>query len=399
MKKLFIGLTCLAALSASAQNREITFKEADWKTQLATAKKENKIIFFDAYTSWCGPCKVMAKEVFTKDSVADLFNNTFLNVKYDMEKGEGPALKDKYEVSAFPTYLFINGDGEIVHKIVGSMSASEFMQEAGKALKPESTAFGLAKKFNNGDHSEATAVAYLEALEKAYEADKMGIVAKVYFDGLPASALMEEHNWNLALKYLNNPSSQAFAYLYANKGKLESTYGAEKVNPYFRNTFSMAVYSVKRAYEKKTGLKEAKEKVAAIRKILSGGTNYSKPILTQLDLIEYAAAGQWDKFTSRVDAVSNDNDFSLKNYFIIGAANDVVTSAPAAQYPNALKWASQIEKSNPDLFTSIQLADLRKRVFKKQGKTTEAEVMATKAQDLRKEAMQKGKMTPPMMKD
>ncbi|HWW38360.1 thioredoxin family protein [Pedobacter sp.] len=399
MKKLFIGLTCLAALSASAQNREITFKEADWKTQLATAKKENKIIFFDAYTSWCGPCKVMAKEVFTKDSVADLFNNTFLNVKYDMEKGEGPALKDKYEVSAFPTYLFINGDGEIVHKIVGSMSASEFMQEAGKALKPESTAFGLAKKFNNGDHSEATAVAYLEALEKAYEADKMGIVAKVYFDGLPASALMEEHNWNLALKYLNNPSSQAFAYLYANKGKLESTYGAEKVNPYFRNTFSMAVYSVKRAYEKKTGLKEAKEKVAAIRKILSGGTNYSKPILTQLDLIEYAAAGQWDKFTSRVDAVSKDNDFTSKNYFIIGAANDVVTSAPAAQYPNALKWASQIEKSNPDLFTSIQLADLRKRVFKKQGKTAEAEVMATKAQDLRKEAMQKGKMTPPMMKD
>nr|WP_199080537.1 thioredoxin fold domain-containing protein [Pedobacter sp. ASV19] len=399
MKKLFIGLICLAALSASAQNREIAFQEADWKTQLAAAKKENKIIFFDAYTSWCGPCKVMAKEVFTKDSVADLFNNTFLNVKYDMEKGEGPALKDKYEVSAFPTYLFINGDGEIVHKIVGSMSASEFMQEAGKALKPESTAFGLAKKFNNGDHSEATAVAYLEALEKAYEADKMGNVAKVYFDGLPASALMEEHNWNLALKYLNNPSSQAFAYLYANKGKLESTYGAEKVNPYFRNTFSMAVYSVKRAYEKKTGLKEAKEKVAAIRKILSGGTNYSKPMLTQLDLIEYAAAGQWDKFTSRVDAVSNDNDFSLKNYFIIGAANDVVTSAPAAQYPNALKWASQIEKSNPDLFTSIQLADLRKRVFKKQGKTAEAEVMATKAQDLRKEAMQKGQMTPPMMKD
>ncbi|WP_316837346.1 thioredoxin family protein [Pedobacter nutrimenti] len=399
MKKLFIGLSCLAALSASAQNREIAFKEADWKTQLATAKKENKIIFFDAYTSWCGPCKIMAKEVFTKDSVADLFNSTFVNVKYDMEKGEGPALKDKYEVSAFPTYLFINADGEIVHKIVGSMSASEFMQEAGKALKPESTAFGLAKKFNAGDHSEATAVAYLDALEKAYEADKMGAVAKVYFDDLPATALMDEHNWNLALKYLNNPSSQAFAYLYANKGSLESKYGAEKVNPYFRNTFSMAIYSVKRAYEKKTGLKEAKEKAGAIRKLLAKGTNYSKPMLTQLDLIEYAAAGQWDKFTSRVDAISNDNDFTSKNYFIIGAANDVVTAAPAAQYPNALKWANQIEKGNPDLFTTIQLADLRKRVFKKQGKTAEAEVMATKAQDLRKEAMQKGQMTPPIMKD
>ena len=151
--------------------------------------------------------------------------------------------------------------------------------------------------------------------------------------------------------------------------------------------------------KRKTVLKEAKEKLDGIRKLLAKGNGYSKPLLTQLDLIEYAAAGQWDKFTTRIDAVSNDNDFSSKNYFIIGAANDVVSTAPAVQYPNALKWASQIEKSNPDLFTRIQLADLKKRIFKKQGKTAEAEVMASKAQDLRKEAMQKGQMTPPMMKD
>lgn len=399
MNKILIGLALFTAVSASAQNREIAFKEAGWKDQLAMAKKENKLIFFDAYTSWCGPCKMMAKDVFTKDSVADLFNKTFINVKYDMEKGEGISLKDKYGVSAYPTYLFINGEGEIVHKIVGGMPAGEFMTESLKALKPESTAFGLARKFEKGDHSEATAVAYMEALEKAYEADKIGAVSKVYFDGLAKSSLLEAHNWDLAVKYLNNPSSQAFAYLYANKGALESKYGSDKVNPYFRNTFNMAVYSIKRAYEKKTGLEEAKEKMTAIRKLLAGGTEYSKPMLSQLDLIEYAASGQWNKFSSRIDAIFNDNNFSSKNYFIIGSANDLVSMAPAAQYPNALKWANQIEQSNPDLFTRIQLADLKKRIFKKQGKTGEADVMAAKAQDLRKEAMQKGQMTPPMMKD
>jgi thiol:disulfide interchange protein len=129
MKKLLIGIACLTSLHAIAQNREISFKEADWKSQLATAKKDNKIIFFDAYTSWCGPCKMMAKDIFTRDSVADLFNQTFLNVKYDMEKGEGPELQKKYGVSAYPTYLFINADGEVVHKIVGSMPAKEFIAE------------------------------------------------------------------------------------------------------------------------------------------------------------------------------------------------------------------------------------------------------------------------------
>jgi len=397
MKKLLIGIACLSSLAAAAQNREISFKDADWKTQLANAKKENKLIFFDAYTSWCGPCKMMAKDVFTRDSVADLFNNTFLNVKYDMEKGEGPALKDKYAVAAYPTYLFINGDGEVVHKIVGSMSAPEFITEASKALKPESTAFGLARKFDKGDHSEATAVAYMEALDKAYEADKMGTVAKVYFDGLPESALLEARNWELALKYLNNPASKAFAELYANKASLEKKYGAEKVNRYFQSTFLSAGYSIKRAYEKKVNVKEASEKAAAIRRLLSQGTEYSKALLAQLDLTEFAAARKWDKFIAKVDAVWGDDDFKNKASFVIAAANDVVTAAPAVYYKNVLRWAEQVERNNPNLFANIQLADLRKRTFKKQGKTAEAEIMANKATDLRKEAAQKGQMTPPMM--
>lgn len=396
---LTLALSLGILTGATAQNREIAFKEADWKTQLATAKKEKKIIFFDAYTSWCGPCKMMAKDVFTKNDVADLFNQTFLNVKYDMEKGEGPGLKDHYGVSAYPTYLFINGDGEVVHKIVGSMPAPEFIAEAKKALNPESTAFGLARKFNGGDHSETTAMAYMEALEKAYESDKMGNVAKVYFDGLPKAALKEEHNWNLILKYLNNPAAQSFVYLFNNKAELENKYGPEKVNSYFQRTMSSSVYSVKRAYEKKTDLKEAADKVASIRKMLSSGTNYSKPMLAQLDLIEFAAANKWDNFIAKVDVILGETDFKNKNGFVVGAANDLVSSAPAQYYKHALNWADQIAATNPDLFANIQLADLRKRVLKKQGKTAEAETMATKAQELRKEAAQKGQMTPPMMKD
>ncbi|WP_316815480.1 thioredoxin family protein [Pedobacter nyackensis] len=396
---LTLALSLGMITGATAQTREITFREADWKTQLATAKKEKKIIFFDAYTSWCGPCKMMAKDVFTKDNVADLFNQTFLNVKYDMEKGEGPALKDKYGVSAYPTYLFVNGDGEVVHKIVGSMSAPEFMEEAKKALSPENTTFGLAKKFNGGDHSEATAIAYMEALDKAYESDKMGAVARVYFDGLPKASLMEDKNWNLALKYLNNPAAQSFVYLYAHKAELGKKYDTEKVNMYFQRTMSSSVYAIKRAYEKKTDLKEAAEKIASIRKMLSAGTDYSKPMLAQLELVEFAAANKWDNFIAKVDVVMGDADFKNKSGFVIGAANDLVTAAPAQHYKHALKWAEQIEQTNPNLFANIQLADLRKRTLKKQGKTAEAEIMATKAQDLRKEAAQKGQMTPPMMKD
>jgi len=316
-----------------------------------------------------------------------------------MEKGEGIALKDKFGVNAFPTYLFINGDGEVVHKIVGSAPAGEFMQEAGKALKPESTVFGLAKKFDGGDHSEAVALAYLEGLDKAYESDKMGRVAKVYFDGLPEAALMEAHHWDLIQKYLNTPSSSAFAYLYANKEQLGAKYDAARVEGYFQQTFNRSVYSIKSAYEKKRELKDAQERAAAIRKLLANGPEYSKPILTQLDLTEYVASNQWDKFSARLNKIWNEDSSPRKNALIIGAANDMVSMAPVKYYPQALNWAIQISETNPDLFTKIQVADLKKRVLKKQGKIAEAETMALEAMALRKEASGKGQMTPPMMKD
>lgn len=399
MKRLLIGLSCFAALSASAQNREIAFKEADWKTQLEAAKKENKLIFFDAYTSWCGPCKMMAKDVFTRDSVADLFNSTFHNVKYDMEKGEGPGLKEKYNIMGYPTYLFIDGNGEVVHKIVGSMSASEFINEASKALKPENTAYGLAKKFNAGDHSDATTLAYLDALEKAYENDKMGKVAKIYFDKLPEASLMDEKNWKLAVKYLNNPSSEAFAYLFNNQAELEKKYGANEVNMYFQGTMYMAVYSAKRAYETKGDIAYAKEIASAIRKLQSKPSSDGKYMLAQLELIEFAAANQWDKFIGKVDAISNDKDFTRKADFMVTAANDLVTAAPQKYISSAQKWADQLEMNKPELFTRIQVADLKKRILKKQGKLTEAKAMAAKADELRKEAGEKGQMTPPIMND
>ncbi|MEZ4982778.1 MAG: thioredoxin family protein [Saprospiraceae bacterium] len=55
-------------LSVSAQS-EINFHK-DWNEAMAEAAKTNKLIFMDAYTTWCGPCKMMSKNVFTEGKVA-----------------------------------------------------------------------------------------------------------------------------------------------------------------------------------------------------------------------------------------------------------------------------------------------------------------------------------------
>lgn len=119
--------------------RQIVFdKQSNWSALLAKAKKENKLIFIDAYTVWCRPCIQMAKDVFTLDKVADFYNRNFINVSMDMEKGEGPVLGKKYEVAAYPAFLFINGDGELVHRDGGFMEAPAFISVGKKALEETS---------------------------------------------------------------------------------------------------------------------------------------------------------------------------------------------------------------------------------------------------------------------
>lgn len=115
------------AQSRTLNTRAITFNKAPWKQVLAKAKKENKLIFLDAYTTWCRPCIMMAKNVFTLNEVADFYNQHFINVSMDMEKGVGPSLAKKYKIRAYPDFLFIDGDGNIVHRNGGYKEAPEFI--------------------------------------------------------------------------------------------------------------------------------------------------------------------------------------------------------------------------------------------------------------------------------
>ncbi len=113
----------------------IQFLEGSWNDALSKAQNSNKLIFVDVYTTWCGPCKAMAKDVFPDPQVSEKFNAQFVNFKIDAEKGEGIDLAKKYQVEAYPNFLFINGTGELVYRVVGYRPAENFLQEADLALK------------------------------------------------------------------------------------------------------------------------------------------------------------------------------------------------------------------------------------------------------------------------
>lgn len=150
MKKIISGISIFCAIAISAQEA-IQFQELPFKDIIAKAKKEKKLVFIDAYASWCGPCKMMEKNVFTQKSVSDYYNTNFINARFDMEKGEGRDIASKFGVRSYPTYLFLNGEGELVSRNTGYMEESLFVAMAQDINSPGNKKGSLKDRFAGGE--------------------------------------------------------------------------------------------------------------------------------------------------------------------------------------------------------------------------------------------------------
>jgi len=143
-KSLFIFLAVIMSANIFAQKgtkatsepnvKGINFQSISFDEAKKIAASQKKLIFMDAYTVWCGPCKALSNGPFKDDAVGEFFNKNFVNLKVDMEKGEGVQLAAKYSIRAYPTLLFINKNGDKVHVALGYMEASRLIEEGKKAL-------------------------------------------------------------------------------------------------------------------------------------------------------------------------------------------------------------------------------------------------------------------------
>ena len=103
----------------------VKFEKEDFNSVLLKAKTEDKLIFIDFYTGWCGPCLKFTQTVLTDEEVGHYMNNTFLNLKYDAEKGEGVSLAKRYNVDSYPTLLIIDANGKVIEDIMGKRLAKK----------------------------------------------------------------------------------------------------------------------------------------------------------------------------------------------------------------------------------------------------------------------------------
>ncbi len=139
-----------------------------WSGILARAKAENKYIFMDCYTTWCGPCKYMSANIFPQEETGNYFNDKFINVKVQLDTiakdddhvkawyADAHDIMTEFNIRAFPTYLVFSPDGQAVHRLVGSrLNAKGFITDMQEAFDTSKQYYTQLAEFKQGRRDSA----------------------------------------------------------------------------------------------------------------------------------------------------------------------------------------------------------------------------------------------------
>lgn len=114
----------------------------DFESGYAKAITEKKMLLVDAYTDWCGWCKVMERETYSDKKVIKKVNTHFVTVKLNPEKSRtykfGDSTMEASELylwlgngksNGFPSTFFMVKPGKTDERYtaVGHIEAKEFM--------------------------------------------------------------------------------------------------------------------------------------------------------------------------------------------------------------------------------------------------------------------------------
>lgn len=238
MKRYILLLLFPIAFHLSAQDG-VHFVDDSWQKLLRKAEKEKKLIFLDAYTNWCGPCKMMTKDVFPDKKLGKAYNDRFINVQLDMESETGRPLANQYDIDVYPSLLYINSDGEVVHRVVGYHDPEQLLEVGEIANDPQLNLTGLKKRYAAGERDPDFLLKIAMAHSNAMDGQHMKAL-EAYFETQDDWSTME--NMELLFMVADDVDSPLFEYLANNRNDFEMVFGKEAVINKLQQMVSQKLY-------------------------------------------------------------------------------------------------------------------------------------------------------------
>ena len=133
---LLISLPLWPTASPAAEAGRAELAWLGWNQGIAEASATKRPLLVDVYTDWCGWCKRMDRDVYSRDDVRGYLNRYFVVVRLNAESTDearfggrtltSRALAQQLRVSGYPTTIFLRSNGEHIANVPGYIPADRF---------------------------------------------------------------------------------------------------------------------------------------------------------------------------------------------------------------------------------------------------------------------------------
>ena len=324
MKKLIL-LLLLAPFISVAQDQGMHFEHTlSWKEVQEKAKAENKFIFMDCLTTWCGPCKFMSANIFPQKAVGEFYNSKFINVKVQLDSTaadaeeikkwyqDGHDIAKQYEIRAYPTYLIFDPNGNIVHRFVGSSDETTFLKNGANSVDPEKQYYTQLNKYKSGQKDPVFLKNLALISMGAYDMKNAGIISEEYL--ATQSNLYTKENLEFIDKFTQTSKDKGFALLVNNSEKVNAVLGKGKAEAKV-----MAIIMQEEAYPIvfKRGVEPNWEFLS--NNLITKYPKYAEEVMSKSKVMYFQNKGDWNSFATEIVAYMNKygdkaNESELNSY-------------------------------------------------------------------------------------
>lgn len=359
-------LFAMLNLSAAAQDQGIHFEHGlSWKDVQEKARKENKFIFVDCYTTWCGPCKMMSQEIFPLREVGDFFNKNFVSVKvqFDRTSNDNEEVKGWYEdaayfekeykVLAYPTFLYFTPEGKLVHiHVGGTKDPAEFIAASRQSLDPATQHFTK-----------------MEALVKEAEKDpatlkEKALEARANYDGINASRLAQAYlkhlkdlytkeNLQFLDQFTKHSSDESFKVYLEHADKINAVLGKGAAQKKI-GTLAFEETGANDWLETKT-----KDGAAAIQqKMRQQFPAMADMLIDRLDIMHSRMSGNIETYANAVIPYVKKYKQQINSQELAAFAQNLGRKGGTRYLQTALEWSKQAWEDEPSEGTAFVYASM-----------------------------------------
>ena len=288
MKNSLLFLFFILCLhNAAAQNKGLQFQDLSYEQALQKSAAEKKPVFLFGYATWCHFCEYMKDSVLITEAVGNFYNQNFICIKMDLEK-EGKNLNQKtIRAKSFPVLLFMNAQGEMLHRVTGKKDAQDFLQIGNDAIDSTKQLRTFIYKYRDGKLSPQQTYEYFKMIDRA-GMDNQPLINN-YLTLIPEGKLTATYSWKIMYELFRDIEQPCMKVVLDHRADYTAKYTADSIDNKIMGLYINALMN-------KVQMLDSNGYTSIQGKLRASKIDLAEKIIAFADLNKMKMKGEWEAY-------------------------------------------------------------------------------------------------------